>query len=459
MRLLSVLMVVLLAAPAAAQTVPAIPDPYFPAPAEVAVEAAKLDGRPFELDAEATLAALTAFSGAVSGQRIYDCITGITTDFTTSYRLMGTPSAQLFVQKYAGVFKDLGLPSALQTFADGGPGVPGVGGGPVATGGTNIVGALAGKDTHKWVVVGGHYDTQLLTQGGGAFDNTSGICTVLELARQMKAYVDSGGVLQASVLFVWYDGEEWGLYGSVAFAQDQAVARALLGLSATDKVDVLTSQSYDMVGLNWPAGNNWVGFGDPAATQKTAVLNLRTAPIHNGTEWACWSYGCYEELKVRPDFDALLANFTNYQFLVREVAYDLLKCPPEFCWVYDDSYGRSDHIPIIATGVPGNRVQGSHDFEYPHYHYPSDTLPAMVELAGSQAALVQGFDAESRIGGTVAFYTALTGGVGHYGYKEDPNLFPVALGKGDTGTSKGTPLGEVALLGLALAGFAIRRKR
>ena len=89
----------------------------------------------------------------------------------------------------------------------------------------------------------------------------------------------------------------------------------------------------------------------------------------------------------------------------------------------------------------------------------------MYELAGSQQALIDGFAAEAKIGGTVAFYAALTGSVGHYGYREDPKLLPVTLGKpggqGANGTpDQAVPAGPMALAGLLVAiAFAARRKR
>jgi hypothetical protein len=308
--------------------------------------------------------------------------------------------------------------------------------------------------------MGGHYDTRELTLGGGALDNTSGICTVKEIARAMKADTDANGPYEASVVFHWYDGEEWGLYGAVAFAEDDSVARELLGIGA-DAVDVLVSQSYDMPGLNYPAMNTWVEYGDPATTDELAVLNLRTAPIHAENEWTCWSYGCYEELKERADFDVILRRNTNYQFLTREVAYDLMGFPPEFVWVYDDHYGRSDHIPLIALGAAGGRIQGSHDEEYPHYHQPTDTLEGLYLLAGGQELLIAGYDTQATVGGTVAQYVAMTGHHGHYGdvlwFGDDAATFaPEQYGDDD---SAGSPFaGLVAVAGLLCALVAARRR-
>src|SRR5688572_1919561 len=286
-------------------------------PPEV-MEWAITDGAPLELDTADTLAALRHVQGEVSGQRIHDCIAEITQDVPASYRLMGTPTQEMFLDKYGGVFSDLGLPSARHEFTEGGPGL--VDPPEQLQGGVNLVGVLPGRDLTKWVVMGGHYDTREFTLGGGALDNAAGICTVRELARSYKAHVDAHGPLEASVVFLWYDGEEWGLYGAVAFSKDTSVAKELLGLDQSVEPDILVSQSYDMPGINYPAKNTWVRYGDPAVLDEYAVLNLRTAPIHDGVEWTCWSYGCYEELKERPDFQQVKRDNANFQFLLREVS-------------------------------------------------------------------------------------------------------------------------------------------
>jgi hypothetical protein len=382
-------------------------------PPEV-LEWAITDGVPLDLDDPATLDALNDVSASITGQSIHDCVEGITMDVPYNYRVMGTPTQQQFLEKYGSVFSDLGLLSALDEFTEGGPGV--VDPPEQLQGGVNLIGILPGQNTTKWVVIGGHYDTREFTFGGGALDNAAGICTVLELAKAYKAHADAHGPLDATVVFVWYDGEEWGLYGSTAFANDPSVAMELLELEPHQAPQILVSQSYDMPGLNYPAKNYWIEYGEQTTLDEYAVLNLRTAPIHDGEEWTCWSYGCYEELKERADFLEILHRNINYQFLVREVAYDVLAFPPEYVWVYDDHYGRSDHIPLIAMGAAGMRIQGSHDREYPHYHQPTDSLPGLYALTGGTPdGIIAGFQAEAQAGGLTAFYVAKTGGLGHYG--------------------------------------------
>lgn len=422
---------------------------------------AETDGAPLELDDPTTLAALQDVQERVSGQEIHDCIEEITMDVPNSYRVMGTPTQDMFLDKYDSVFSDLGLASARHEFTEGAPGVAGLTSDIEALqGGTNLLGVLPGTDLTRWIVLGGHYDTREFTMGGGALDNAAGICTVKELARAFKGHVDAAGPLEASVVFAWYDGEEWGLYGAVAFSKDPSVAVQLLGLPEHTTPSILVSQSYDMPGLNYPAKNRWVQYGDPDVIDEYAVLNLRTAPIHAETEWRCWDYGCYEDLKARDDFAQVLRNNANFQFLVREVAYDVLALPPQYVWVYDDHYGRSDHIPLIALGAAGNRIQGSHDNEYPHYHQPTDSLPGLYALTGSVEDLVAGFETQAEAGGLSAFYVAKTGSFGAYGDKWFPQNGTVAPGEADApadGAPNDTPL--PALLAFAAVGLAALARR
>lgn len=441
---------VLLAPAAAAQSI-------YDMPPEV-MEWAITDGAPLELDSPDTLAALKHVQDELSGQAIHDCVAEITQDVPASYRVMGTPTQEMFLEKHGRVFSDLGLPSARHEFTEGGPGL--VDPPEQLQGGVNLIGVLPGKDPAKWVVIGGHYDTREFTLGGGALDNAAGICTVKELARAYKAHVDAEGPLEASVVFLWYDGEEWGLYGAVAFSQDTSVAKGLLGLDPSVEPDILVSQSYDMPGINYPAKNTWVRYGDPLVTDEYAVLNLRTAPIHSDVGWTCWPYGCYEELKEHPDFEQIRRDNANFQFLLREVSYDVLGLPPEFVWIYDDHYGRSDHIPLIALGSAGNRVQGSHDDEYPHYHQPTDSLLGIYAITGGTPdGIIAGLKTEAEAGGLAAFYVAKTGGLGRYGDKLffNESVEP-ASGGAEAGKDSPGPAPAFLLLALGGAVAALRRR-
>lgn len=427
-------------------------------PPEV-MEWATTDGMQLELDDAATLAAVQDVQARLSGQSIHDCIEEITMDVPNSYRVMGTPTQDMFLDKYDAVFSDLGLPSARHEFAKGGPGL--IDPPEALQGGTNLLGVLPGNDRTTWLVLGAHYDTRELTLGGGALDNAAGLCSVKELAKAFKGHVDDFGPLEISVVFAWYDGEEWGLYGAIAFSEDVSVAAQLLELPENTAPKILVSQSYDMPGLNYPAKNYWVQYGDPNVLDEYAVLNLRTAPIHTDVEWTCWSYGCYEDLKERDDIAQIVRQNANWQFLIREIAYDVLALPPEYVWVYDDHYGRSDHIPLIGLGAAGNRIQGSHDNEYPHYHQPTDSLPGLYAITGGTPdGIIAGFQTEVQAGGLPLFYAAKTGTLGQYGDKWFPQqgVVPPSPSNESTTPPADTPgFGLALLLGALVLAFLSRR--
>lgn len=79
----------------------------------------------------------------------------------------------------------------------------------------NVIARIEGKDPHKLVVVGAHYD-HLGNKPGigihpGADDNASGIVALLSLAKMIKV---SGIEPQYTIMFCAWDGEEKGLLGS-----------------------------------------------------------------------------------------------------------------------------------------------------------------------------------------------------------------------------------------------------
>jgi len=79
----------------------------------------------------------------------------------------------------------------------------------------NIIGYLPGKGEHKdeVIIIGAHYDHLGLDSKGvpfpGADDNASGVAALLEVAERLA----KKGT-ERSVVFIAFDGEEWGLTGS-----------------------------------------------------------------------------------------------------------------------------------------------------------------------------------------------------------------------------------------------------
>jgi hypothetical protein len=116
----------------------------------------------------------------------------------------------------------------------------------------NVLAAVRGADSNlrdEWVVVGAHYDHLGLAPGGqfsldqagagkvhhGADDNASGTAGILELARIAAANRE---MLERSILFIGFAGEELGLLGSSYFVNNPTV-----------DIDSVTSMiNLDMIG-------------------------------------------------------------------------------------------------------------------------------------------------------------------------------------------------------------------
>lgn len=403
--------------------------------------------RPLARDDASLVESLGRMKTAIQGERIHSCIDEITKSVPTQYRVMGTPTHDLFLEKYKGAFTALSprLRSHLQPFESRGPQ------GTAALGrGTNLITVLPEADPSRWVVIGGHYDTREGTVGGAAIDNTSGICTVLEIAR---AAVTAELALEATLVFAWWDGEEWGLYGSTHFVRDHNSTKEALGLSKDAPVQILAAMSFDIVGINYPAKNTWIGYGEPTDLDEYARLNLRVAPTVAENLTRIYP-------RVADGYERVQPAFVNFSALVKEVAWGLLGHPWRWAEVRDDEYGRSDQVPFIRAGIPGMRIQGSHDCdasngcEWPHYHQATDTLEAAAQQAGGRDLLVAGFESAAEAGGLAAAYVALKGSVGDYGVPAArgprPDRHPVQ--------GPGTPALETAAILVTAMALALARR-
>ena len=72
--------------------------------------------------------------------------------------------------------------------------------------------------TSEVIIAGAHHDT--VYQGQGAVDDTSGVATVLEMARQLAEVINQTGKPERTIQFCTWGGEEEGLWGSRAYVAD-----------------------------------------------------------------------------------------------------------------------------------------------------------------------------------------------------------------------------------------------
>ncbi|MEG2499209.1 M20/M25/M40 family metallo-hydrolase, partial [Brevundimonas sp.] len=102
--------------------------------------------------------------------------------------------------------------------------------GPKTFNGTNILGVIPGtRVSDKYIVITAHYDHVGVHDGqvyNGADDNASGVATMLELAKRLKANPP-----EHNVLIVALDGEERGLLGAKEFVEAPPVPLSSMAMN------------------------------------------------------------------------------------------------------------------------------------------------------------------------------------------------------------------------------------
>ena len=115
---------------------------------------------------------------------------------------------------------------------------------------------LVNPDTY--VVVGGHYDSYCFgsqTNAPGADDNASGTAGVMEVARILSQYEFS-----YTIVYCAFSGEEYGLYGSAAYASD----------AASNGMNILGYLNLDMIGYLHPGDDFHTDLICPSSAQPLA---------------------------------------------------------------------------------------------------------------------------------------------------------------------------------------------
>jgi hypothetical protein len=176
-----------------------------------------------------------------------------------------------------------------------------------------------------WVVVGAHYDS--VPTGPGADDNASGVTATLMIANLMASLPRR----PVNLLFVFFDQEELGLFGSYAFASKLA----------KEKRQIRLFHNLDMVG--------WDSDGD------------RVVEIAFG-----YKHGYRAPSKVMDRYRAAadrLRRFSSADSSFSRVA------------VRQTDHGRSDHVSFLRHELPAIMISEEHGGgdATPYYHQPQDT--------------------------------------------------------------------------------------
>ena len=183
---------------------------------------------------------------------------------------------------------------------------------------SNVLAVLPGRKSDEYVVVGAHLDHegQYADVAGdgiynGADDNASGVSAVLQI---MKAFVASGEQPERTVVFAFWDGEEFGLLGSQYFADH-----------FSGMANVKGYLNFDMVG---------------SGTDSKYLMYFFTAAHPKLGEWLKDDISKYRFSTFEPDYRA-----------------------------WENPVGGSDQQAFLLKGVP---IVWYHTGGQPHYNQPSD---------------------------------------------------------------------------------------
>lgn len=260
----------------------------------------------------------------------------------------------------------------------------------------NYVATYEGLDPDSWVVVGGHYDAICYSQqvvigieypgctSEGAYDDATGVASVLELARLMMEW---GGMPEHTWKFAAWDYEEWQGSGS---SEGGGMGSLHFVENLPEDVEIATYVNLDMYGLNWPVETQ-------AASQLSGCdedyyhLYLFTSPVDD------WSYYTERGLNVT---DGMVENASDLQFRLSSVLYNDLSYPMEWVQVIDDTKGNSDHYNFIMHGWPATWFRGMHEFiqetgdtcEQSPKHAPTDRMDVLYQLSGGRSGLEAGME-------------------------------------------------------------------
>lgn len=207
--------------------------------------------------------------------------------------------------------------------------------------GVNIFAQRQGTDPEAGsILVAAHYDTVPVSPG--ADDNASGVAVVLEVARLLGSR-PTPRTLQVA----FFDQEELGLRGSIAFAANEA-----------------------------------------------HLTNLHAVIVMDMVGFACYTAGCQrypDRLPITPptnqgDFLAVVGDsehlplLNTFQQSGQPSLPPVLTLPVPLKGMLMPDTLRSDHAPFWYQGVGAVLLTDTANLRTPHYHKPSDT-PATLDRA------------------------------------------------------------------------------
>jgi Peptidase family M28 len=210
-------------------------------------------------------------------------------------------------------------------------------------GGVNIFAESKGTDpTTGTILVGAHYDTVL--KSPGADDNATGVAVVLEVVRLLASRPTS-----RTLQVAFFDREEIGLLGSLAFTGNAARLKDLQGAIVLDMVGYACHTSGCQ---RYPEGLTVAPFLDSAGV---------TSP----------DKGEFITVVGDAEHPLLLGTFSKSG---KAGLPPVVALPVPLKGILTPDVLRSDHAPFWYKGVGAVLVTDTANLRSPHYHQSSDTL-------------------------------------------------------------------------------------
>lgn len=213
-----------------------------------------------------------------------------------------------------------------------------------------VQGLMSGtQKPNEYTVIGAHYDHVNATPSG-AYDNASGVATVMSICRNL-----SKAELRRSHACLFFDAEENGLWGSAAWVNRFVKKK-------NEEIKVVQMYGFDMAGINWPGKTDW--------------------PL-NGT------VGLPKSMRSK----LMEPHASTIETVLLQCMGDEIGMKPEGLKVlryYDKS---SDEISFMYGGVPIIRFFGGRKAtDYPYYHKSGDTIPGVYKVAGGRESFEMGIE-------------------------------------------------------------------
>lgn len=201
---------------------------------------------------------------------------------------------------------------------------------------TNLIAEKKGTQRpNEIVMVGAHYDAFY----SGADDNSTGVAAVLEIARILASRE-----FPRTLRFVGFDLEEFGLVGSIRYANTEAAGDTIVGAIVFDCIGYRSDKPNSQKSLP--------GFPAPSAGNFLAVIG-------NGAS-------------SRLSDDAWLVQKRLGVVEVRGI-----DAPGISDSLVSGNLNRSDHTPFWLQGKPALFLTDTANFRNPHYHEPSDRVETL----------------------------------------------------------------------------------